>query len=351
MNDIITLNLKQSAQLIRAVPGNRVLLQGEPGIGKSSLIKMLEEMTGYKGYYVDCPNLDVGDATCPIPVNETKTLEYFVNSNFGLHEGKPVILMLDEYTKASEGVQNTLHPLLESHNPRLGNLKLHPDSLVFMTGNLSGEGLGDFIKAHTKMRITVVNVRKPNAEEWMPWAAENNIHPVVMAWVHRNPQVLASYLDGDLRGNPYPYNPKITGQGSVVTPRTLERSSNIVHQRHQIDDQTLTASLQGTMGAPGASGLSSFIRHQDSLPAWEDVISHPKETRVPEEPGACAVLTYGALERVTKENIDAWMTYMERMDVEWQCIFNITLSKSKKQAVGFHSRKFAEWVRSNSDIL
>ena len=36
-----TVTLKQAADLILACPGNRFLLQGEPGIGKSSIIKLI----------------------------------------------------------------------------------------------------------------------------------------------------------------------------------------------------------------------------------------------------------------------------------------------------------------------
>jgi MoxR-like ATPase len=351
MNNQLTVSLQQAAQLIANCPENRFLLEGEPGIGKSSIIKVLEEMTGYKGYYVDCANLDLGDVTCPMPVKETKTLEYFVNGNFGLQDGKPVIIMLDEFTKASDPVKNTLHPLLEVRNPRLGNMPLPAGSIVFLTGNGSSVGVGDSLKAHTKMRLTVIKVRKPSADEWLPWASLNNISPVIMAWINRNAHALASYMDNDQAGNPYIFQPNLIQDG-VVSPRTLEYASNLVKRKEYYDEVALHVSLSGTIGEAASTSLASYIRHNDRLPSWRSIIEHPTTTPVPEEQGALAVLVYGALERVDRETISAWMVYLERLETEWQFIFNIALARNpQKQSVGFTCRKFAEWCSRNSDLL
>jgi hypothetical protein len=202
------------------------------------------------------------------------------------------------------------------------------------------------------MRLTQLVVRKPTAEEWLPWAGDNHINPVIMAWVYRTPTALASYLDGDQEGNPYIFNPKKVMVGNCVTPRTLERASNVVWQRHQLDDDSLHAALQGTVGTAAATGVMSLIRHQDSLPSWERIIEKPRETKVPEEPGAVAVLVYGALERVTKETINAWVTYLNRMDPEWQCLFSIALFRNPhKQPIGFSCKQLADWFALNSDLL
>ena len=47
---------------------------------------------------------------------ELGVTEYYPNSRFGMHTDKPVLMMLDEFTKAAEPVKNMLHPLLESSN-------------------------------------------------------------------------------------------------------------------------------------------------------------------------------------------------------------------------------------------
>jgi hypothetical protein len=352
VNERITVTLKQAAALITAVPNNRFALLGEPGIGKSSLKKELQRLTGYRAFYADCANMDLGDAAVPMPVQETKTLEYFINSAFGMHLDEPVVIILDEYTKASDPVKNMLHPLLEVNEPRMGSVPLPKGSIVVITGNLESDGVGDAMLAHTKMRLTIVEVSKPTSDEWLEWAADNDISPVVMAWVKRNPHALASYRDGDQQGNPYIFFPNQM-QGAVVTPRTLELASNIIKARNKFDSTALQAALTGTVGAAAAGSIAAFIAHQDSLPSWEAIMKAPTTTPVPDNEGAVAVLVFGAIERFkTREEVTAFYKYMERADVEWQSVLSITLARHKtKQALAFGCAAFKDWVLRNQDLL
>ena len=130
-----TVTLKQAAQLIKSNPETRFLLQGEPGIGKSSLLESLAESLGYDHAYIDVPNMDLGDIAMPVIDHESKTTHYYPNARFKVHEGKPVVIMLDEFTKGADPVKNMLHPMLEKANPRLGDLPLNKDCIVFLTGN------------------------------------------------------------------------------------------------------------------------------------------------------------------------------------------------------------------------
>jgi len=87
MNDRETLTLQEAGELIIANRKGRVLLMGEPGIGKSSLTDYLEEQTGYPTAYIDVPNLDLGDGAMPVLDHETKTTGFYPNKRFKLHEG------------------------------------------------------------------------------------------------------------------------------------------------------------------------------------------------------------------------------------------------------------------------
>jgi MoxR-like ATPase len=126
--------------------------------------------------------MDLGDAAVPMPVQETKTLEYFINSAFGMHLNEPVIIVLDEYPKASDPIKNMLHPLLEVNEPRMGSVALPAGSIVVITGNLESDGVGDSLLAHTRMRLTMLEISKPTSEEWLAWASTADISPVVTAW-------------------------------------------------------------------------------------------------------------------------------------------------------------------------
>ena len=351
------LSLMQAALLIAHSPENRYMLEGEPGIGKSSLITLIAEIIGklrnvtYNTAYMDVPNMDLGDIAMPVINHEERTTGYYPNRRFKLHEGKPVVIMLDEFTKGVEAIKNMLHPLLEVSNPRLGDLPIPLESIIFMTGNLTSDMVGDSLKAHTLNRIIPIQVRKPDDVEWLGWAVNNNIEPVVMSWVDQYPHALASYTTGDQESNPYIYNPK-KQQKAFVSPRSLERASNIIRQRHQLDSDTVICSLTGAIGESGSRDMQAYIDYEDQLPKWKDILDDPKKVLVPDSAGACAVMVFGAINKVTKNSISPFMKYLDRFEPEWQATFAINIAKNPvKQSIAFSSNAFADWVQKNEDLL
>jgi hypothetical protein len=348
-----TLSLEQAAKLIVATPMNRYLLQGEPGIGKSSILEALGEMLPtHDTAYIDVPALDLGDTAMPVIERETRTTTYFPNGRFKLHTGKPVIIMLDEFTKAtSVAVKNMLHPLLESKNPRLGDLSIHPESIIFLTGNLTSDGVGDSLQAHTRNRIIPIHIAKPSALQWIKWAVNNYISPVVIAWVNQTPHCLESYTTSPDNNNPYNYHPK-SPQKAFISPRSLERMSNIIKEKDKVDEESLLCGLAGAGGEAGARDMQAFIEYQDQLPTWEAIVKHPESTIVPTGAGACSVLIFGAVLKVDKDTIVPFMKYLERFEAEWQACFAITLAQNPvKKLMAYKSKTFIDWIAKNEDLL
>ena len=347
-----TVSLEQAAKIILASPENRYKLVGEPGIGKSSLMGSLSKaLPNHEVAYIDCASLDLGDIAMPFIDKETGTTRYAPNARFKFHTGKPVIVMLDEFSKAPPPVQNMLHPLLEAHNPRLGDISVHPDSRIFLTGNLSTDGVGDNTKAHTKNRIIELRVAKPDSDAWLNWAANNDVDPVVMAFVHQFPQAMASYTEEGQQDNLYIFNPRKV-QNAFVSPRSLERASNILKRRDMLDSDSLIAAMSGAIGEAAARDLQAFVEYQDQLPTWDSIINNPSTAKVPEGAGACSVMVFGAVAKVDKTNIAAFMQYISRFEPEWQACFAIHVARNPaKQSVAFSSKAFADWVQANEDLL
>jgi len=346
------LTIEQAVRLTLAVPENIMYWVGEPGIGKSSAMALFEDILGdaYNYAYIDCANLDLGDVAIPVPDLKAGVTRYLPNSRFKLNEGKPVVIMLDEYPKAPKPVQNMLHPLFEARKRRLGDSFLPEGSIVFITGNHASDGVGDSLLGHTLGRLTKIYIGK-FIEIWMQWAADNGVDGAVMAWVDEYPHCFASYRDGDQDDNPYIYNPRKM-QSAYVSPRSLVRASNIVKSRDKFDSDTLIAALSGTIGEAAARDMQAYIEFQDQLPKREQIMKDPKGTSIPKDAGACSVLVYNMIQSVDKESINHYMEYVERMEPEWQSTFCISIAKSsKKQSVAFSSAKFANWVQANEDIL
>jgi hypothetical protein len=347
-----TVSIAEAEALITSVPTNRFHLRGEPGIGKSSMLERIGKKLGLPVAYIDVPNMDLGDIAMPVVDHNSRTTKYYPNSRFQLHTGQPVVIMLDEFSKGSKPVKDMLHPLLEVVNPRLGDVPVPTGSIIFSTGNLSTDGVGDNLAAHTKARLTTVTVRKPSSDEWIDWALQKGtIAEEIIAWVKRYPQVLASYLDGGAGDNPYIFNPR-TQQDAYVCPRTLELASNIVRARSGFSSDALIAALTGVIGEAGARDMQAFIAYADQLPTKESIKANPKTAPLPTMPGACAVTVFSLISAAEKSNFEEFMEYVERMDMEWQAVFAVNIAKlAGKQSIAFASPRFAKWLAVNQDVL
>lgn len=347
-------SLKEFAHAIHEVGKHVTIIgQGQPGIGKSSVLKILAERNPeYSTAYIDCTLLDLGDFA--LPYTETvehkngnlKVTRFAPNSRFKLHEDKPVIIMLDEIGKAMRAVKNVLLTLMLEH--RIGDHKLPEGSIVFGTTNLLSDGVGDMLEAHARNRVAFVTVRKPNDDEWVDWALNNDISPEIIAWVKQFPHALASYTDPSQSDNPYIFNPKRAGQHAVVTPRSLEKASHIAKQREQLGDALTISLLAGTIGESAARDMQAFFTVVDKLPTWEQIVRDPKNAKMPEDTVAKCILVFSALAKVEKDTLSAWMEYVQRMDKEWQALFATSAMKSNsKQAFCVSNKTFVAWAVLN----
>ena len=345
----ITTTLLGAAALIRATPDVRYIVRSEPGVGKTSILYQLMKATGMDGTRVDCANLDIGDTGMPIIDHETMTTRYYPNEVFKLHLKKPVIVCEDEYPKASEAVRNMLHPTLEIDNPRFANIPIVEGSLIFLTGNLASDGVGDELGAHTLQRIVEIIIKKPNAEQWLEWAADI-IHPLIKAWVDQYPYCLDSYTDGLI--NEFNFDPS-KPQENVVSGRTLELASRIMFKRKQINhEDAFYAALCGAVGRPAGESIYAYVKHQDQLPTFKSIVTDPDGAKRPTAMGAIAVLIYGLAARVTKETIVAVLQYASHFDAEWQVLLNVNIAKTEaSRDIAFSCREFHEWLADNQDLL
>ena len=302
-----------------------VIAQGEPGIGKSSMLKYVgAALPDHETRYIDCALLDLGDLQMP---KVGDSVDFVPNKMFMSDSGKPLVVMLDEIGKAMRPVQNALLTLLLEK--RIGNHKLPEGSVVFGTTNLATDGVGDKVEAHARNRVCFITVKKPDADEWLNWAMDNDVSPEICAWVKNYPHALASYTDENQQDNGYIYNPR-KAQSSFVTPRSLEKASHFVKKRDVLGDAVVQTCIAGCVGQAAALDMMAYIHVADKLTAWEVVIEKPEAAPVSEDQIANMIMAYGAVTRVTKETIDAFMKYLSRLPSEIQIMFLSSLIKSSK---------------------
>jgi hypothetical protein len=349
-----SVSLNEFANLVSTVGKSvTVIGQGEVGIGKSSTLKKIVEMNPeHEPAYIDCTLLDLGDFALPYTVDAAgvgKVTKFAPNARFKLQADKPVVVMLDEIGKAIKSVKNVLLTLMLEH--RIGDVYLPEGSIVFGTTNLASDGVGDSLEAHARNRVCFVTVRKPDDEQWIDWALNNNIAPEIIAWVKQFPQALASYADEGQRDNPYIFNPTRAGQTAFVTPRSLEKASDIAKQRAILGDNLTITALSGTIGESAARDMQAFFTVVDKLPTWDVVIKDPENTKVPEDTIAKCIFVFSALVKVQKDTFASFMKYLQRLDPEWQALFAKSIIKSDKQTMAVSNKEFKDWALKNQYLF
>ena len=356
-----SVTLKEAEDLIVALAeGGTVHLMGEPGVGKTAMFKNIVKRTGYKGIYIDAPNIELGELGIPIPDHATKTTRIYPNEQWGFHINEPKVIFIDEFTKAHNAVKNMLHPMLNEPRMIMG-IPLHPQDIVITAGNYTGDGVGDNMMAHSRNRIIVVPVKKPHAgfnpdgsidkDSWGAWAVDNDIVPEVLAWVKETPQCLSSYLDGGQAGNKYIFNPK-EAQKSFTSPRSLARASNILKARASVTSNATLCALEGTVGAPAARDLMAYVELGDTIPTFAEIINAPTTAKVPNSPAALCLLAFSAVQRVDRETIGKFFEYLKRTPKELQSVFCLTgMKNDDKKKLFLTSQSFVDWMRTNQYLF
>lgn len=357
-------------ELRRAIPiytpHITMVIQSEPGCGKSSLLKMIAEDNDdqwrrpgdyfpkdkYVYIYVDCPTKDLSDIGMPIPVHETKTLEFYSNSLFHMDDPRPKVVMLDEMMKAPKLLQIMFTRLMLER--MVGERRLADGSMVFATSNNVTDGVGDTMQAHAGNRVMMVQMRKPTADEWLVYATNAGIDSMVRAWVKMTPSALASYMDGDsTKENPYIFRPDNRNL-SFVSPRSLEKSSPIVSNRKVLGDHVTKAALAGTLGVAAAESMSAFFHVEEDLESPKDILKDPLNAKVSKRPLVYLMTMFNLVDVIeTQEDLTRAMQYVNRVPQEeaQSVFFCMIIQSARTMKLAKSNKQINDWTVKNYQLL
>ena len=328
------------------------IIQSEPGCGKTSLLKMIEQDLGdgYDYIYVDCPVKDMSDIGMTIPNHATQTLEYYVSSLFKMDSPKPKVILLDEFMKSPKLLQVIFTRLMLER--MVGDRPLPEGSIVFGTSNNASDGVGDSMLAHAGNRVCIMRMSKPSLNEWLEWASANGINRVIRACVAMYPRMLASYINGDQEDNPYIFKPNMSGL-SFVSPRSLAKSDVIVRNRDILGENATMVALAGTIGLSAAKDMSVFMAMEKSLINVKDIVKDPSMA-VPEDIAAQLMIMFQATDVLeTQDELSKFMSFVERIpSAEVQAVFFTMMMRNPRTIkLARNNQKIAEWAANNHDLF
>lgn len=261
-------------------------------------------------------------------------------------DGSPVwayergILFLDEYGQGSPETKRTAAELLL--NRRIGKWQLPTGWSVIAASNRASDRSGvsknfDFI-INRRLEVHI----QDDVEAWVSWANENGVHPMLVAFVHNNPQVV--FTDGvPERQGPWP------------TPRSLVMFDRLMKVRNPdaevlpIDGGALKLAC-GLIGEAAAAQLVATMRLLQEMPSYKEIVADPMGCHAPgkDKPDAQMLACYNLAARVVEKDFDAVVAYVERFPAEFAMTF--VRAATKRNAKLLSTKTFCDWALRNKAI-
>ena len=173
--------------LLTVAPVRPVFIWGPPGIGKSALVRAFAEAVG-----LPCVSL-LGSQLAP---EDLVGVPQIVDgkSRFCpptlIARDEPYVLFLDELNASSHEVQKAFYSLILER--RVGEYQLHPGSVIIGAGNRAQDAAIVKPMASALMNRLIHVQLKASPREWLAWAGDAGIPPLILEYIGLRPDHLWS---------------------------------------------------------------------------------------------------------------------------------------------------------------
>lgn len=342
-----------------------MLLIGEPGTGKTSMLAQMAELNGDKwrkrGDYVpedrycyvmiEAGGIDVQDIGMGIPVLETKSVERFIGALLRPNDPRPHIICIDEYGKTANILKPTFRNLLLDR--AIQGYVLPEGSMVWATTNNPADGLGDVLKGHEGNAVTAIYAEKMPLKEWFKWAVPLGLSPTTQMVLRFTPEMWHSYTTHNVTNNPYVYDPA-KRQISFVSMRSVWKNDR-AHclNRKRLSPEDFFCGVAGTLGEAAARVFMTFRDIESELVHTADILKDPMGVALPSNVGARLFTLLNACDHIrTHDDIAKFMQYIQRMNQrEFESIFAFQAQNHKNtKALAVTDPTLCKWMLQEDNI-
>jgi len=243
-----------------------IILRGRHGIGKSEVVYQIEGDLPYTGGVIerrasqmtegDLMGLPSIDNTRGATVTRWNPPDWFKEAC-----DRGVLLFLDEIDRATPEVRQGIFELTDSR--KLNGHTLHEDTVIVAAVN-GGENsseyqVGEMDPAELD-RYTVFDI-EPTVEDWLTWASDKKVEPVVWDFINENRNHLEHASGNYEPGKVYP------------SRRSWVRFSETIRiMREELSESELFSLTQGFLGFEAAIAFRDFYINHDRMVTVDDIL-------------------------------------------------------------------------------
>ncbi|MBS0454000.1 MAG: AAA family ATPase [Proteobacteria bacterium] len=321
-----------------------VFVWGPPGAGKSDVVRQVANDLEMNLRDVRLSLLDPIDLKGFPVVDKENDQMAWVPANFlppmmvKGKNGKMVpneehgILFLDEMNSAPQAVQAAAYQLIL--NRCIGDYVLPKNIAMIAAGNRSGDrAVTHQMPSPLANRFVHIDY-DVHMDDWYNWATENNISPMVRAFIRFRPNLLHSF---DPKENPRAF----------PSPRSWTFVNDIVGSN--LDSAVEMELIKGTVGEGPMTEYIAFANIAKDLPTVDQILMAPEKTEVPSSPAAKYALCTALDKKATKDNLERVLKYVGRMETEYQVLFLRSVLLNDRALS--QTKAFTEWAAKNQAVL
>lgn len=313
--------------------GRTPFIWGDPGIGKSDLVRQAAATMGLQLIDIRLSLYDPTDLRGFPTVRGTGKSEamHFVPPAMLPTKGKGIML-LDELPAAPPAVQAVAYQLVLDR--RLGEYAVPEGWLIIAAGNFARNG-GVHYTLPPALANRFVHIElQPDATDWDYWATQRKITDMTRAFIRFRPALLSD-MEARKGGMAFP------------SPRSWAFADDII--KMQLGTATTLELLKGTVGEGAATEYLGFVRVAADLPTASEILISPDTAPVPSSPAAKYAVTTLLESKAETKNFKACMTYIRRMDLEFQTAFVANITRNKRELAS--TQEYIDWCMANKAAL
>lgn len=328
---------------------NRVpYFAGPPGIAKTAMVHEGAKSLSVKyGSHVPVVELHLAS------MSEVDIRGYLIPNGDNAVFTKPVfweqmmqhergILFFDEFPQATHEVQKAVAPLLLTG--KIGEHALRPGWKIVCAGNNIDDNAGaNSILSHVLNRLSYIQVKAPDPDQWAVWAANNGLSFECIAFAKLRPSAVFDTLQPEGGDSPW------------CTARSLHAASDIAQQfpggiRAMVRSEIGMALLAGTIGQGATAELKGVVEIAMNLPSFEEIIANPDAAEVPTDLSrAYAAVMLVAVRARSGKDGEAAVHYLTRFQPNIALTGLVSLMSRDKMFA--NSARMGQFIRDNKPLI